>query len=98
MVMGLYPFRCLDCRHRFWVNVWRLPKSKFVRCPHCLNLDVTLSHYRATRPAMLKKFVRTIGARRFSCPLCHHRFLSFKRSETVDDGEIPTGKAQAAHS
>ena len=95
MVLGLYPFRCLDCKHRFWVNVWRLPKAKSVRCPHCLNLDVTLSQYRAVRPSPWKRLLRAFGARRYSCPLCHHRFFSLKRSEIQ---QLQSDREPALHS
>lgn len=81
MALGIYPFRCLDCRERFWINIWLFSKGRYAMCPHCLAVDVGPSALPRMRLNITKKICLALGARGYRCSLCGHRFVSFKRAE-----------------
>lgn len=86
MALGNYPFRCLDCRERFWINVWLFSKGKHVVCPRCLRVDVASAPPQRMRLGLWKRLLVAFGARGYRCSFCGHRFLSFKRSERPATG------------
>ena len=76
MALGYYPFRCLDCNCRFWLNVLLLAGIPRARCPRCLGLDLT------TWPARYHSRLRyrilvLLGAHRYRCSACRKNFVSF---------------------
>ncbi len=78
MAIGLYPFRCLDCTRRIWVNVWFFSKLAYAKCPKCLGLQLTtwdLKHYRLT---FWRNLCLTFGAHPYRCEGCRCNFLSFR--------------------
>ena len=81
MALGHYPFRCLDCRERFWINIWLFSKGRYAMCPRCLAMDVRPSSLPRMRLNMTKKLLLAVGARGYRCSLCSHQFISFKRAE-----------------
>ena len=88
MAMGIYPFRCLDCKERFWINVWLFSRSKHAMCPRCLSLDVALAAPQLMRLSLWKKLRLTLGARGYRCSACGFRFLS---SKPVQAHKTPNG-------
>jgi DNA-directed RNA polymerase subunit RPC12/RpoP len=87
MALGWYPFRCLDCNYRFWLNVLLLTGIPRARCPRCLGLDLT------TWPARYHSRLRhrillLLGAHRYRCAACRKNFVSFlpKRSAAAVSG------------
>ena len=81
MAMGIYPFRCLDCRERGWINIWLFSKGGNAVCPRCLGLEVTPAPTEGMRLKLSEKAMVTAGARGYRCATCNRRFLSFKRAE-----------------
>jgi len=103
MLLGRYPFRCLDCNQRFWVNVWIFSTLPFAKCPRCLSIRITDTpkHHRLR---VWKKLLITFGAHAYRCSVCRHDFVSFRRAEA--DGKwdasamsgaeaVPQGKTGA---
>ncbi len=84
MALGIYPFRCLDCRERFWINIWFFSKRKQAMCPRCLLLDVVRYDAKNMRLGLWKRLQVAAGARGYRCSVCRHRFLSFKRVERLN--------------
>lgn len=78
MMIGKYPFRCLDCRERVWINIWLLSKHKRATCPRCLTLDVSPANTQTMRLGLWGKLLTGLGARGFYCAHCRRRFLTFK--------------------
>jgi DNA-directed RNA polymerase subunit RPC12/RpoP len=91
--LGSYPFRCMDCNHRFWINIWLFSKLTYAKCPRCLGRELTDWPPRGYHLSTWKKLLMTFGAHRYRCPGCRYNFLSFRRSETV-----PSGGLHPAHS
>lgn len=106
MALGVYPFRCLDCRERFWINVWRFSRSKYVICPDCLVRDVVPISSKQMRIGLWRKILLAAGGRGYRCSVCKHGFVSLKRrrvpqptgSGTGDVGSVQSqpGMASAA--
>jgi DNA-directed RNA polymerase subunit RPC12/RpoP len=93
MALGAYPFRCLDCRERFWINVWRLSRSKHVMCPDCLVRDVVPISRRQMRIGLWRKILFAAGGRGYRCSVCKHAFVSRRHrraSEPADSGSRNT--------
>jgi len=93
MLVGVYPFRCLDCGTRFWCSVWLLSKLAFAKCPRCLSLELTTWPEKYFRPTLKLSLLMTLGAHRYRCPGCRCNFLSFRPRKlgvvsVVDQPEI----------
>lgn len=78
MMIGTYPFRCLDCNARFPVNVFLLSRLGFAKCPRCLSLDVSNTAKKLSRVGTFRKMMLTFGARRCRCKDCRYLFVSFR--------------------
>ena len=81
MALGTYPFRCLDCRERFWLNIWFSARGKCAMCPRCLICEVMPVPKESIRLTLRKRLLLGIGAHAFRCSVCRHSFISFKRAE-----------------
>jgi len=86
MTLGAYPFRCLDCRQRFWINVFRLSKSKYVICPDCLVRDVIPISSRQMRMGLWRKILLAAGGRGYRGAVCKHAFISMRRRRSLRSG------------
>jgi DNA-directed RNA polymerase subunit RPC12/RpoP len=80
MAMGIYPFRCLNCRARFWINIWLFSKKTCAVCPHCLAMEVAPASLEGKRLSLLQKILLRMGARGYRCGSCNRRFLTFNRA------------------
>jgi hypothetical protein len=78
MLMGVYPFRCLDCDARFWVSVWLFSKLPFAKCPRCLSVELTTWPERYYHPTIWCNLLMVFGAHRYRCTPCRCNFLSFR--------------------
>ena len=81
--LGSYPFRCLDCNHRFWVNIWLFSKLTYAKCPKCLGRELTDWPPRGYHLSTWKKLMMTFGAHKYRCLACRYNFLSFRRAEAA---------------
>ncbi len=82
MAMGIYPFRCLDCKERFFINIWLFSKKTTAVCPRCLTIEVTPASLEGKRLSLQERVLVAMGARGYRCASCGRRFLSFKRAHS----------------
>jgi len=78
MAIGTYPFRCLDCNGRFFVNVLLLSRLAYAKCPKCLGQELTNWPRKGYHVGLAKKLALTFGARRYRCATCRYNFVSFR--------------------
>lgn len=78
MCFGIYPFRCLDCNQRIWVNLWFFSRLAYAKCPKCLSLELTGWPTKRYHLSFRKKLLNTFGAHRYRCPACRYNFFSFR--------------------
>jgi DNA-directed RNA polymerase subunit RPC12/RpoP len=78
MAMGVYPFRCLACTHRFWVSIWLWSAWKYAKCPKCLGLHLVLWPRRSYHLNLRSKLLLTMGAHPYRCSQCRCNFVSFR--------------------
>lgn len=81
MCVGTYPFRCLECNQRFWINIWLFSKLAYAKCPKCLSGNLTKWPRRNYKLSLWKNLMSTFGAHRYRCTGCRYNFLSFRPSE-----------------
>lgn len=94
MLLGSYPFRCVDCGQRFWINIWLFSKLAYAKCPKCLGLELggwPTKHYRMP---FWKSLLTTFGAHRYRCSACRCNFISFRPSQArkllqAEDARMP---------
>ena len=96
-VLGIHPFRCRRCTHRFSVSIWLFGKLRYAKCPRCLRLELTTWSRRYYKVGFLKNFLIAFGAQKYRCPACRCNFVSFRpRKATVKPGEQPEISADEA--
>ena len=81
MALGVYPFRCIDCNQRVWINIWLFSKLQYAKCPKCLGLDLVNWPRRHYHLNFWNKLLLTFGANPYRCSLCRCNFLSFRPLE-----------------
>lgn len=96
--LGTYPFRCLDCNYRFWINIWLFSKLAYAKCPKCLGGDLGNWAARSYHLSLRKKLLMTFGAHRYRCIACRYNFLSFRPSETARGIEVEEQSEQSVDS
>lgn len=88
MMFGSYPFRCLDCNQRFWLNIWLFSRLRYAKCPKCLGLQLTGWPRRTHRLNLWQNLLSTFGAHRYRCSKCRHNFLSFRPYRDSQPGSV----------
>ncbi|MGA8026168.1 MAG: hypothetical protein WB992_03425 [Bryobacteraceae bacterium] len=96
MALGIYPFRCLDCNQRVWVNIWLFSKLAYAKCPKCLGMQLTTWPARHYHLTLWNKLLMTFGANRYRCSVCRENFLSFRAREGRDNTAKEGGQSEAA--
>jgi DNA-directed RNA polymerase subunit RPC12/RpoP len=81
MAIGTYPFRCLECNRRFWINIWLFKKLTYAKCPKCLGTELTSWPRKYYKLSVWKNLLMTFGARRYRCAACRHNFVSFRPTD-----------------
>lgn len=81
MALGHYPFRCLDCKERTWINLRLFSRAKQVRCPRCLSVDVLPVSPQRLRAGLWNQLRLMLGGHAYRCSFCTHKFVSFKNTE-----------------
>ena len=103
IVLGKYPFRCLVCKERIWIDLYR--KGGQARCPRCLSASLASVAHQHIRFGFWKRQLLRLGARAYRCSFCGLRFASFKKllqrvpentAETHPAPERPREMASAA--
>ena len=77
-LIGVYPFRCRDCQHRFSVSVWLFSKLAFAKCPRCLRTELTTWSRKFYNPGFAANMAITFGAQKYRCTACRCNFVSFR--------------------
>lgn len=96
MALGIYPFRCLDCKQRVWVNIWLFSKLHFAKCPKCLGLELTTWPRKHYRLHFWSKLALTFGAHPYRCSVCRHNFLSFRPIEGTSSSVTESSEDEAS--
>lgn len=76
--LGIHPFRCRKCSHRFLVSIWLFGKLRFAKCPRCLGLELTTWSRRYYKVDVQKNFLLAFGAQKYRCRACRCNFVSFR--------------------
>ena len=97
MALGNYPFRCLECRNRFWVNIWLFSKGSQAVCPRCLAVEVLRTPTDAMRLGIIQRALVRFGARGYLCTICNRRFLSFKHEANAANRPVTRQDVQASN-
>jgi hypothetical protein len=79
MMLGVYPFRCNACGHRFWGNVWLFSIWQWAKCPRCLNVSLTDWPKRQYHLSLWTQIKTSLGAKRHRCARCRCNFVSFRK-------------------
>ncbi len=89
-IIGIHPFRCRRCTHRFSVSIWLFGKLRYAKCPRCLRLELTTWSRRYYKVGLGKNFLIAFGAQKYRCPSCRCNFVSFRpRKAMPKSGEQP---------
>lgn len=78
MLLGEYPFRCMQCGGRFWASIWMRSQLFAAKCPKCLRTDLLPWPEKYFRPTLWRRLQYTLGAHRYRCEACRHNFVSFR--------------------
>jgi len=77
-IVGILPFRCRQCEHRFESAIWSLSTVRYARCPKCLRMELSTwseQYYNPPRTTILKL---RMGATPYRCEFCRCNFASFR--------------------
>jgi DNA-directed RNA polymerase subunit RPC12/RpoP len=89
MILGIYPFRCMDCGVRREISVWLISKLNTAKCPKCLSPKLVVWPEKYFRLGGLGNMMLTFGAHRYRCHACRHNFLSFRPRQDEVEREYP---------
>lgn len=76
--LGIYPFRCRDCQHRFSVSILLWSQLVYAKCPRCLRTDLGTWSRKHYNPGVFSNFLVTFGAQKYRCAQCRCNFVSFR--------------------
>lgn len=77
-LIGICPFRCKACSHRFTAPVWDLNTWRYARCPKCLRAELSTWSEQYYNPPFRTVFLLRIGATPYRCEFCRCNFASFR--------------------
>lgn len=93
MMVGRYPFRCLDCNQRSWLSIWLFSRMIYAKCPKCLGSQLTSWSLKHHHLNLWQNLFSTFGAHRYRCAACRCNFLSFRPSRPVSQPLAGTTEA-----
>lgn len=76
--LGILPWRCGDCRKRFYATLAPLRFLLHARCPRCGNLElesIRRERLERNRPAQLATY---LGAKAVRCEYCRENFAAWR--------------------
>lgn len=82
MLVGRYPFRCMDCRERTWVDLRLFRRGQQLRCPRCLRHDVYAIPNERLHASWWNNLRLAMGGRGYRCAFCSYKFISLKKRNT----------------
>lgn len=77
-VAGILPWRCLDCRARFYARRIPLRYLPYARCPRCGNLRLLRIRRDRIGFDLGARLSVRFGARPVRCDFCRHNFTSWR--------------------
>ncbi len=75
--LGVYPWRCLECRMRFYARLLPLWESLHAHCPICANLElkrIDPGHVESTMSFLW----RWLHIPAYRCEPCRHKYFSLR--------------------
>lgn len=78
-LVGIFPFRCLDCDHRFRASIWRAGQMLYAKCTRCHRMDLSKWNTDHYNPPFATRLAVACGAKAVRCEYCRHNFWSFRR-------------------
>ncbi len=78
-LIGIFPFRCLDCDHRFRASIWWARQMLYAKCPCCHRLDLSKWNTDHYNPPPGTRLAVAFGAKAVRCEYCRHNFWSYRR-------------------
>jgi hypothetical protein len=94
-VVGLIPWRCNQCEHRFRARALPLTDWKYAHCSICGNLDlkrISPEHV----PGFVGIFGRLLGLPSLRCEPCRHKFFSIRPLKEPTPEESPQHEQRVA--
>jgi hypothetical protein len=77
-MIGLLPWRCLDCRTRFYARRVPLRYIHYAHCPRCGSLQVYRIRRKKLDSGLEARLATLLGARALRCDYCRHNFASWR--------------------
>lgn len=77
-VVGIFPFRCRECEHRFESFILDFSMWRYARCPKCLRTELSTWSEHYYNPPFLTRMLLRIGATPYRCEFCRCNFASFR--------------------
>ena len=77
-IVGILPFRCRQCEHRFEASIWRLTALRYARCPKCLRMELSTWSEQYYNPSKRTLLMLRMGATPYRCEFCRCNFASFR--------------------
>ena len=76
--VGILPFRCKQCDHRFEAAIWKPSLFRYARCPKCLRMELTTWSQQYYNPPKTTLLLLRLGATPYRCDFCRCNFASFR--------------------
>jgi len=77
-IVGILPFRCRKCDHRFDAAIWSLSAVRYARCPKCLRMELSTWSEQYYHPPASTVLKLRLGATPYRCEFCRCNFASFR--------------------
>ena len=77
-IVGIVPFRCRKCEHRFDAAIWSLSALRYARCPKCLRMELSTWSEQYYHPPASTVIKLRFGATPYRCEFCRCNFASFR--------------------
>jgi hypothetical protein len=76
-LVGLVPWRCLECEKRFHARTVALRNVKYARCPICGNLELQKISAEYV-PGAMALIARMLALPALRCDPCRHKFFAVR--------------------
>ena len=88
-VFGVYPWRCRDCRARFYARLMNLSDTLHAHCPICGNVELKrISPEHVDTPLGFIWSMLRVPA--YRCEPCRHKYFSVLPSRPTEFAEAPS--------
>ena len=87
----LRPYRCRQCRHRFFSAEERLHRLRYANCPRCGNLQLERVSPRKVPVRWFKALTRAVHRHGYRCDSCRWRFFDVRSPAPQQTSAPPSG-------